>query len=101
MEEIKNDWILKTIRIEFKEGYDFNGTEDRYEGWIEFRNGDREELKFKIRKDQTQPFIDIMATEIVRTATQLGSRLQASMGISPSKEFDGTTIVSNDKQTDK
>jgi hypothetical protein len=86
METPNNDWILKTIRIEFKEGYNFNDTEDRYEGWIEFRNGDREELKFKIRKDQTQPFIDIMAEEIVRTATQLGSRLQSSMGISPKED---------------
>jgi hypothetical protein len=83
MEAPNNDWILKSIQIDFKQGYSFNDTEDRYEGWIQFQNGEKEELKFKIRKDQTQPLIDIMAEEIVRTATILGDRLQSSMGLSP------------------
>jgi hypothetical protein len=86
METPNNDWILKSIKIEFQQGSEWRGTEDCYEGWIEFQNGEREQLRFKIRKDQTQPFIDIMAEEIVRTATQLGSRLQSSMGISPKED---------------
>ena len=73
---------LDSIKIEFKKGYSFDKTKDRYEGLIKFSNGDSESFQFKIREDMAKPYIDLMANEIIKSANELGNRLIESLGLS-------------------
>lgn len=78
---MKNDWKLKNIEIKFISGYSFENKKDRYEGRITFINGDFESFSFKIKEDLAQPYIDLIAKDIVRTAESLGERLCVSLGL--------------------
>lgn len=84
--EIDNSWQLDEIKIEFKRGWlhekDPEKQEDRYEGYIEFMNGENESFRFKIRPDMAQAYIDLMASDIVKSADNLGERLKKSLGLS-------------------
>jgi len=79
--EQDNSWRLESIKIDFKKGYKFENTKDRYEGKIKFSNQDEESFEFKIREDFTQPYIDLIASDIVKNATYLGERLIVSLGL--------------------
>jgi len=76
-----NNWKLEKIEIEFKKGYSFNNTIDRYEGQIKFTNGDRESFEFNIDQVKSNQYIQIIAPEIVRTAEILSDKLINSLGL--------------------
>jgi hypothetical protein len=81
IEEIKNpqeDWRLQKIEIEFQRWGENKG---KYEGKISFANGEYESFSFKIRPEMAQPYIDVMASDIVKSAESLGSRLIKSLGL--------------------
>jgi hypothetical protein len=73
---------LDSIKIDFRQGYSYNETKDRYEGIIKFSNGEQESFQFKIREDLAQPYIDLIAKDIVKAANDLGNRLILSLGLS-------------------
>lgn len=72
-------WILEKLNIEFKPGYSFNNTEDRYEGKIEFRNNKGDSFKFNLNEEQTQKYVDVIADDIIKSAKELGSKLSLSL----------------------
>lgn len=76
--EKKDDWRLDRIELEFKTWGDDKG---KYFGSIRFQNGEHESFKFKIRPDQAQPYIDLIAEDVVRGAESLGQRLIESLGL--------------------
>jgi hypothetical protein len=76
-----SDWKLNSITIQFKKGYSFDKSKDRYEGKIKFSNSDEESFEFKIRENLSQPYIDLIAEDIVKNATYLGERLMKSLGL--------------------
>jgi len=76
-----SDWKLQNITINFKKGYYFDKTSDRYEGKIKFSNSEEESFEFKIRENLSQPYIDLIAADIVKNATYLGERLIKSLGL--------------------
>lgn len=76
-----SDWRLQSITIQFKKGYSFDKSKDRYEGKIKFANSEEESFEFKIREDLSQPYIDLIAEDIVKNATYLGERLMKSLGL--------------------
>lgn len=78
-EEIKDpqdDWRLQDLKLEFQRWGDEKGT---YAGSITFENGDHEMFRFKIRPDLAEPYIDLIAADIVRGADLLAERLIQSL----------------------
>ena len=76
--EPKDDWRLDKIELEFQS---FGEHKGKYAGKIRFQNGDFESFSFKIRPDQAQPYIDLIAEDIVKGAESLGQRLLESLGL--------------------
>lgn len=79
--EPKDDWKLKSLTIEFKKGFSFEKSEDRYEGSIKFENGESESFQFKVRPDMADDYIKLISADIVKCAESLGSRLIDSLGL--------------------
>lgn len=76
--ELKDDWRLDKLVLEFQTYGEHKG---KYVGNIRFQNGDWESFTFKIRPDQTQLYIDLIAEDIVKGAESLGERLIDSLGL--------------------
>jgi|APSaa5957512622_1039677.scaffolds.fasta_scaffold177951_2 hypothetical protein len=78
-----SEWRLQDISIGFKKGHDFEKVErkkhDRYEGKISFKNSENESFCFNVPEKFTQKYIDIMAEDIVKCATELGVKLSKSL----------------------
>jgi hypothetical protein len=74
-----NNWKLSELKIEFKQGYSFQKTEDRYEGKITFTNGKFESFKVNISPEMTKPYLDLIAEEVVKSADALHNRLKNSL----------------------
>jgi hypothetical protein len=74
-----NDWKLKKITLEFKQGYTWDKTEDRYEGKIEFTNGQLESFSVKITEKMSEPYLKLIAEEVVKSARELADRLANSL----------------------
>ena len=74
---MNNEWKLKSIEIEFKEYGEYKG---KYIGSIRFSNGENESFRFNLRDGMAKPYIDLMADDIVKSASDLGERLIKSLG---------------------
>lgn len=74
----KNGWRLQSIEIEFQK---YGKHKDKYAGIIKFENGEREHFQFNIQPEMAQPYIDLMAKDIVRCAEDLGTRLTESLNL--------------------
>lgn len=74
----KENWRLQKLTLEFKAGYSFNKTEDRYEGKIEFTNDENESFSVKLREDMTEPYLKLISQEVVRNAEVLAQRMANS-----------------------
>lgn len=74
----KENWRLQKLTLEFQKGYSFNKTEDRYEGKIEFTNGENETFSVKLREDMTEPYLKLVSQEVVRNAEVLAQRMANS-----------------------
>lgn len=83
------EWRLKSVKVDFCKGYDFKEEPekklDRYEGSIEFENGDNEMFRFKIRPDLADRYIQLISEDVVTSATELGERLIKSLGLEVNK----------------
>jgi hypothetical protein len=79
--EMSNNWKLDKIEIQFKPGYSFDNSIDRYEGKIKFSNGDGESFLFNIDQVKCNEYIQIIAPEIVKTAEILSGKLISSLGL--------------------
>jgi hypothetical protein len=79
MSEMKkpcDDWRLQKLELEMQRWGDDKGA---YTGSITFENGDNEMFRFKIRPDLAEPYIDLIAADIVRGADLLAERLIESL----------------------
>ena len=74
-----SEWKLRKITLEFKQGYSFNKTEDRYEGKIEFQNDEFESFSVKVTDEMSEPYLKLIAGEVVKNAQQLADRLEKSL----------------------
>lgn len=74
----QDSWKLDKIELEFQS---YGEDAGKYVGRIRFQNGEYESFTFKIRPDMAQPYIDIIASDIVKCAESLGTRLAESLGI--------------------
>ncbi len=77
--EQRDNWRLKELKFELKKGYSFNNTSDRYEGKISFENDEHESFTVKLREDMTEPYLNLIAEEIVKNADELCQRLRESL----------------------
>jgi hypothetical protein len=75
----KENWKLRKLTFEFKQGYSFNKTEDRYEGKIEFTNGEFESFAVKLTDEMSEPYLKLVAKEIVKNSQQLADRMANSL----------------------
>lgn len=73
-----DEWKLDEIKLSFNRWGEDKG---KYTGTIEFRNGEPESFKFKIRPGMAQAYIDLISSDIVRCARNLGDRLIKSLGL--------------------
>ncbi len=73
-----DDWKLQKLEIEFQT---YGVHKGEYCGTIRFQNGEFESFQFKIRPDMAQPYIDLIADDIILTASSLGERLIESLGL--------------------
>jgi hypothetical protein len=78
MAEDKKVYRLQTLKIEMQGYGDHKG---KYLGNITFRNGDYESFTFNITPEMVQPYIDLIAAEIVKSADNLGADLKKSLGL--------------------
>ena len=78
-----NEWKLKSISINFREGVSYALDEerkhDRYEGKIVFENKEDESFSMRVKPDMAQKYIDLIASDIVEAATGLGERIKESI----------------------
>lgn len=72
----EDDWKLKKLELEFQT---FGKDKGKYVGSIHFQNGDYEGFNFKIRPDLAEPYITLIAADVVRAAEQMGERLIQSL----------------------
>ena len=77
--ERNQNWVLEKLVIEFKRGYSFSNTEDHYEGKIEFRNGDNECFIVKLREDMAEPYLKLVAKEVIKSSQQLADRMAETL----------------------
>ena len=82
-EDPKNEWRLTSFKVDFHQGFQILGTEDRYEGKITFSNGHHESFSFKITPELSQTFIKLMSGQIVDTAETLCKKLVESLNTNP------------------
>lgn len=76
--ENKENWKLKSLTVEFKDWGEFK---NKYSGQIRFENDKSESFQFNLTPELVQPFIDLMAKQIVETANGLGNKLIESLGL--------------------
>jgi hypothetical protein len=80
---MKAEWKLKSISINFREGFSLSKDEekrhDRYEGKIVFENDEEESFSMRVKPDMSQKYIDLIAADIVEAATGLGERIKESI----------------------
>jgi hypothetical protein len=74
-----SEWKLRKITLEFKNGYAYNRTEDRYEGKIEFENDEFESFSVKVTDDMSKPYLELIAGEVAKNAQQLADKLAKSL----------------------
>ena len=83
-DKLNSNWRLASLEISFQKGYDWEKEpekqNDRYEGTIKFENNERESFLFKVKPNMAQKYIDLIADDIVSTATNLGEKLIESLG---------------------
>ena len=72
----QDDWKLHKLELEFQT---YGADKNKYCGSIRFQNGDYESFQFKIRPDMAEPYIDLIAADIVKAADQLAERLIQSL----------------------
>lgn len=77
--ETNQNWVLEKLVIEFKRGYSFSNTEDHYEGKIQFTNGHNESFTIKLREDMTEPYLKLVAQEVIKNAQQLAERMAETL----------------------
>ena len=75
----QTSWKLKKLEFEFKKGYSFDNSVDRYEGKIQFENDELESFTVKLREGMCQPYLELVAKEIVNNAEELYKRLSESL----------------------
>jgi hypothetical protein len=73
--EKKERWKLRKLTVEFKKGYSFQNTEDRYEGKIEFENGDDECFTIKLTEEMSKPYLKLISKEVVKNAEKLAEKI--------------------------
>ena len=78
-ETTKENWTLNKLSIEFQKGYSFNETKDHYVGRIEFSNGENESFVIKLREDMTEPYLKLVAQEVIKNAQQLADRMAETL----------------------
>ncbi len=74
-----SEWKLRKITLEFKSGYSFNKTEDRYEGKIEFENDEFESFSVKVTDEMSKPYLESISNEVVKNAHHLADKLEKSL----------------------
>ena len=78
MKEKRDDWKLKKLELEFNS---YGEHEGKYTGKVRFQNGELESFEFRIRPELAEPYIDLIAADVVKGAESLGSRLIESLGL--------------------
>lgn len=73
----REKWHLASLELKWDD-WSFRG---KYSGSIRFANGESESFTFKIRPEMAQPYIDLIAADIVKGAESLGERLMLSLGL--------------------
>ena len=79
----RDDWKLKKIELEFN-GY--GEDKGKYTGSVKFQNGEYESFTFMIRPEMAQSYIDLIASDVVRGASNLADRLLISLGLEKTDE---------------
>lgn len=77
--ENNNEWVLEKLTIDFKRGYSFNKTKDHYEGKIQFTNGHNESFTIKLHEDMAEPYLKLVAQEVIKNAQQLAERMAETL----------------------
>lgn len=76
MEDKKSEWKLESIRLRM---IGYGEDEGKYEGSIEFENGEDESFKFKIRPEMAEDYISLISEELVKGAEELSGKLRKSL----------------------
>lgn len=75
----EKDWILEKITIEYVRYGDDKG---KYKGRITFQNGEFESFSFNLKPELTQPYLDLISNEIVKSSNELTVRLLEQLKLS-------------------
>lgn len=70
------NWQMKSLEIRFMDYGEFQG---KYVGKISFSNKQNESFVFNIPPDAMQPYIDLIAANVIGSANDLGKKLMQSL----------------------
>jgi hypothetical protein len=76
METTENTWRLNQFEINFKKGYSYDNSVDRYEGYVRFENDEYESFKVKLNNEDSLKILDIVSGRMLSGAEELISRLK-------------------------
>ncbi len=79
MNDNPKKWQLTDFRLEFKKGYDYNKTIDRYEGMVKFENKESEQFTLKITPELSVLFIKLITNELAISVNELSSVVLKSL----------------------
>jgi len=79
----KNGYKLQSLDIRYQTYGEFKG---KYTGKIAFENGDNEAFTFNLSQEETQSYLDLLASKLVGSASGLADKLLNSMNLLPPVE---------------
>lgn len=71
MNDNPKKWKLINFNLQFKSGYNFEKTVDRYEGMVTFQNKDSEQFTLKITPVLSALFIKLITNELAVSVNEL------------------------------
>lgn len=74
----RDDWKLDEIKLELET---YGENKGKYVGSVRFTNGEHESFKFNIRPEMAEPYINLIAADVVKGAESLGERLIKSLNL--------------------
>lgn len=81
---INEEWRLETLRIDFQSYGEFKG---KHICKVEFKNSNNDAFTFNLSPDETLEYIHIINKKIIQSASYLGDKLLASLGLLPAPKI--------------
>ena len=87
------EWKLTSFSLEFKNGYAFEKTIDRYEGIVTFQNKNSEQFTLKITPELSVIFIKLITNELALSVNELSLVVLKSLQDVTGNQHENTNTI--------